>query len=367
MLARQRSHHFAGKYNQHKVFVPANARENHYLLAEIDTQALALEPLAQQQRVYQLMSQRLFQLCRAYQITNVCFLASEKRVKVRFAEEFQLIETRQQLLLFYHPSHNCGFRTLFDHGGTSRIRLVFLAHGERLREHAVVFHQQVSQLLEQFCSDNGLDRQAVSFEDRQHLTFDMFAAEKGQKHTQPHHFRYLSERYRQQALILPKYAEPLAYGIGRLTLTDGVIGNLGVDIDRAEDFESVYTRLYAAFCRHMKSSQIHQGYMLATDKNVVVNIGPTNSIERQAELLYLQVDVSDNVQQPHSSWPSIGLVNCIQCVFVARHGQGDKSHGKFVNQQLSLMRNFAREIGVNPNSEALTMRFYQSLRYSLDF
>ncbi|MFC7001804.1 hypothetical protein ACFQMB_10010 [Pseudobowmanella zhangzhouensis] len=93
MLARSRPIYFAGRYQSQKVYLPTSVRENHYLLYQFanDYQGDWLTYLARS--------------CQTHGIDNACVVFSDKAVKVRFADEFHLFETRanKSVLLTFAP------------------------------------------------------------------------------------------------------------------------------------------------------------------------------------------------------------------------------------------------------------------------
>lgn len=86
--------------NQHRVYIPTNARANHYLLAEIIPNEAFYNSFSTINCCYERIARQLFACCDEYELHNVHLLANDKLPVVRFHDESYQLETDKQMLFF---------------------------------------------------------------------------------------------------------------------------------------------------------------------------------------------------------------------------------------------------------------------------
>ena len=129
-----------------KVYVPLNARDNHYVIAEmpltdelIDLVGEVVDPTQEQpyQKFYQKLAKIAFDVVEECNIEHANFVANNRLVRVRNSDEQQVLHTDKQSFFFYSPMHNSTFKGYFDGAVRSnKVKFLFLATGANLRESA---------------------------------------------------------------------------------------------------------------------------------------------------------------------------------------------------------------------------------------
>ena len=128
---------------QTKRFIPANARDNQYILAEFAiTDALInkIAPELNEQapqpyfQFYQSLSQLLFTLSNDFAVKSSVFVANDKLVRVRYSQEMHQWQTSQQILFYFDPMVHELQNAFFDANiRAKKVTLLFLATGDELR------------------------------------------------------------------------------------------------------------------------------------------------------------------------------------------------------------------------------------------
>lgn len=85
---------------QHRVYIPTNARANHYLLAELIPNEDFYKNFSNSDCCYERIARQLFACCDEYELHNVHLLANDKLPVVRFHDESYQLETQKQMLFF---------------------------------------------------------------------------------------------------------------------------------------------------------------------------------------------------------------------------------------------------------------------------
>ena len=179
-----------------RVYLPNDSRDNQYILAEIPLTDNLIElvcgsidkTLAKPyQKFYQTLSHKVFDIVEEHGLTHVNFVANNRLVRVRYSGEQQVLHTEQQSFFFYCPEHNSTFKGYFDGAvRANKIKILFLATGKELRVNSGKFHNKVYQAIKDISAKIGLAEKAIKLRDHQHLTFDVFAKDKGANNTNSH-------------------------------------------------------------------------------------------------------------------------------------------------------------------------------------
>ena len=136
----------------HKVYVPNNARDNQYLIAQFQLSPQLIrfvdpsynsDEKGALNTFYKKLSNQIFTLCQHHNIEAVSFIANDKIPIVRFNMDFERIETDEKIMFFYHPKFYRGQTSFFDDDhAADKIKILFLATGDDIRVNAAKFHQQ---------------------------------------------------------------------------------------------------------------------------------------------------------------------------------------------------------------------------------
>ena len=199
----------------HKAYLPGNVRDNQYILAEFTLTDELVEQLSEKYSdlkpqpyydFYQKLSTIFFELTDEFEFNNCQFIANDKLARVRYSQEMHQWQTNQQILFYYNPESHHLKRSFFD--GSKRAKkicLLFLATGNEIRVNAASFHSRVSQVVEKYCARITLDKSEMRLRDHQHLTYDLFAKNKGCTITQAHKLREIDRRYAIKEVKVPTH------------------------------------------------------------------------------------------------------------------------------------------------------------------
>ena len=222
-----------------KVYVPKDARDNQYVIAEMALTDELLELVVGKvdltadkpyQKFYQTLAKTAFDVVEEFNIAHANFIANSRLVRVRHSDEQQVLHTPQQTFFFYSPLHNSTFKGYYDGAHRSnKVKFLFLATGDDLRVNSGAFHKKVHNAVKEISKRIGLAEGALKLRDHQHLTYDLFAKEKGRKETIPHTFREISARYNQQGHPIEGDHTTITYAIVNIPMARRLLK--GVDID----------------------------------------------------------------------------------------------------------------------------------------
>ena len=355
-----------------KVYVPENARENQYILIEFKPDLKLMAEVGndnsgdtQVADFYRSLSHLFFELCEQHHFENVCFIAKDKLVRVMYAENQQVIETEEQILFMYNPKRHTGLRTFFEqHLLAEKIELLFLATGDELRQRAPNFHQRVCDLIVEFCQLTKLNSDQFKMLDHQHLTYDVFAAYKGEKKTITHGFRPITKRYLQNAMIVPANHNSMTFVVAKLPMNQELIRQCDIDESAPDPYNPLYTHISDLFVKTAKKFNLNQLAIIANNKIPIVRQDNEDYVLPQGELLHLGFKANGSGCGFVSQWDSKNLVDSVYLVFIAsKHDVSKRGYGRFVNHCTDAIRSLSRQLAYQAEKDAIIVRFHQHLQY----
>ncbi|WP_438863449.1 DUF3083 family protein [Neptunicella sp.] len=358
----------------HKVYVPASARENQYVLVECKLGRQWIEDYIEQPLTtkryddfYRKLSHHFFDSCKKHQLINVNFIAKDQLVRVRYGEEQQVIETPQQLIFLYNPASHSGMRSFYDVNFlTDKIELLFLSTGDEVRQDSAHFHQRVSQLVNEWRTEIKMPLSNFKIKDHQHLTWDIYAAEKGDKATKTHGFRKLHDRYQQQSFILPSNRNCLNFAMATLPMTMNLLQQCDIDLAAEDPYNPLYTHVSETFAKFAKQYNLNQIAIIANGKVPIIRHAQEEYFYPQGELLRIGFQPDQLGGSFISQWDSRNMVDSINLVFLASDSDfTSRGYGKFINHLTSALKDMCAELNFCPTRDAITLRFYQHLSYQL--
>ncbi len=107
----------------HKAYLPGNARDNQYILAEFSLTDELLQRLSGKYSAtkaqpfydfYQELSSMFFKLTDEVELDNCQFIANDKLARVRYSQEMHQWQTNQQILFYYNPERHHLKKSFFD-------------------------------------------------------------------------------------------------------------------------------------------------------------------------------------------------------------------------------------------------------------
>ncbi|MGB1261948.1 MAG: DUF3083 family protein [Cognaticolwellia sp.] len=359
-----------------KAYIPANARDNQYILAEftLTEQLLAQLPSPVSHdgghnycACYQSLADLLFTLSNDYTIANSVLVANDKLVRVRYSQEMHQWQTKQQIIFYYDPQQHVLQNSFFDAAlRAKKITLVFLASGTDIRVGAASFHQRVKQLLMVFSQQLKIPLASIRIRDHQHLTYDIFAKNKGCNNSQAHKFRPIVQRYASQDVTLAENLSSITYAVINLTLNHRITQLVEIDLASADPYNPLYTYLTDAFSLVAKRFNLNNGALIANGLVPIVRHSLHELVSKIGELQMLGYNPTQSPCGIVSKWNADELVDTVQLIFVANCLNGEEqNYAKFVNQIEQAMRLLATELEIPTEKDELTLRFHQHVAYNL--
>jgi hypothetical protein len=360
----------------HKAYIPANARDNQYILAEFSLTDELLARLSPKFSVdkaqpyysfYQSISQLLFTLSNDYKIKNCLFIANDKLVRVRYSQEMHQWQTNQQILFYYDPQVHELQNSFFDANiRAKKLSILFLASGEDIRSNAASFHHKISQLLTDFCKQIQLPKNEIRLRDHQHLTYDLFAKSKGCVGTKAHKLRPITNRYLAQDVTLPSECSAITYAVINLNINNRLVNLVDIDANSSDPYNPLYTYLTETFSLVSKRFNLNNGALIANGLVPIVRHSLHEIISKVGELQMLGYNPKQSPCGIVSRWKADELVDNVQFVFVATTENSiEHGYAHFVNQIEQAMRLMATELEMLPAKDELTLRFHQHIAYNV--
>jgi hypothetical protein len=362
---------------QHKVYIPTSARENQYLMAKFPLTDQLLEkysdlidessnePFA---KFYQALANIFFKINDELAIDSSQFIANDKFARVRFSPEKLTTQTKQQVLSLYNPEYHTSQNAFFRGDlKAKKITLLFLANGTEIRVNAAKFNQSVEKAISQFSAQIGINKESVRICDHQHLTYDLFAKNKGIEGSQVHKFRSITNRYLADDQNLPANADALTYAVVDFPLNRRVRSLVTNQGEESGCFNELYNLISDAFISAAKSQNLYNGAVIANGLVPIVRKAVDQNVIASGELLMLGFNPAHSSCGYTCKWESNKLVDTIQLIFVACD-QDKTSHGygKFVNQIELALRDFAQRLDFVNDKEEMLVRLHQHIGFYLD-
>ncbi|GAA0813389.1 DUF3083 family protein [Colwellia asteriadis] len=361
----------------HKAYLPSNARDNQYILTEFALTDEFLQQItpyyleAKSQPYYdfyQKLSTLFFELTDAVELENCHFIANDKLARVRFSQEMHQWQTNQQILFYYDPEQHQLKKSFFDGSQKAKkICLLFLATGNDIRFNAAQFHQRVSAVVAQFAEQINLDIEDVRLRDHQHLTYDLFAKNKGCLNTQAHKLRQINKRYASQQVTIPTYHSAMNYAVVNLNISNHLLNLVEIDPHSQDPYNPLYTYLTDVFTMAAKRYNLNNGALVANGLVPIVRYSIHEIVSRVGELQMLGYNPEQSPCGIISKWDASELTDSVQLIFVATpENSTEHGFGRFLNQIEQAMQLMASELEISPSKDELVIRFHQHVAYNFN-
>ncbi len=367
------SHH-GKKSNVNKVYVPATNRENHYLLIELPVSAALIELVSQSSSVseeglaefYMRVNQSFILISKRNGIKSGLFVANDKLVRLRYGEESQVIETKEQLIVFYDPQSHTGFQTYYDlNKRAKKICMVVLASGDDIRQTAYKLHQSALQMAVELAEVLGFSSHLLKIKDHQHITYDLFSAEKGIKKSHTHEFRKVTKRYQQQGLLIPRLNSQINYVVAELPITEALAEVTNKLALHLSPYSELYIHISNVVAEVTQSLEVKNAVMIANGRHPIVICAKHGFVHNEGELVYLGFNPNES-QNCIAKWNSATLTNKFTLVFAASDLDiNQDSYGRFVNRIHSVLRKVMVKLNIDVEIHQLIVRFHQHIAYQL--
>lgn len=355
-----------------KVYVPKNSRDNHYLIAELPLTDALIELVvgsidssvaAPYQKFYQKLARLAFSVVEKCNISHANFVANNRLVRVRNSDEQQVLHTDKQSYFFYSPLHNSTFKGYFDgEVRSNKVKFLFLATGDGLRENAAQFHQKVAKAVTIIAQRIGLELGEFKVRDHQHLTYDLFANEKGSKESISHSFRNIATRYSHQGYPVEGGYKAITYAVISMPMARRLLKDTIIDYDSVNPFENLYSKIAAAFVSAAQKYKLNNVAMIANGMTPIVRYSDVESTVINGDIISLGYNPKNEQGNISTQWCGDKLVDTIRFVFCATEfDEAHKTYGKFVNQVTQAIGMLADELNWKKDSDYILMRLNQQL------
>lgn len=359
-----------------RVYLPKDSRDNQYILAEIPLTDKLIDLVCGKvdetsakpyQRFYQTLSHKIFEVVEKHGLSHVNFVANNKLVRVRYSEEQQVLHTNQQSFFFYCPQHNSTFKCYYDGSVRARkVKVLFLATGDELRVNSGKFHNTVYQAIKDISATIGLSENEIKLRDHQHLTFDVFAKEKGASNTISHTFREIADRYESQNYSVEDDHTSITYAIASIPMARRLLKGTDIDYTSDKPFSELYQKIEQAFIKSSNANKIDQAAMIANGISPFVRYDETEATEIQGELISVGVNPNNAESRFCVHWEADTLVDTLRFVFIAdKSDETHNNYGKFVNQVIATVRAFADEVNWKKEDDDIIVRVHQHIMHKV--
>ncbi len=361
----------------HKVYIPTKARDNQYLVAQFKITDSLLNKFKDDinmdseqpyLNVYKKMSELFFTISDEMGLRNVNFVANSKRTTIRYGEEQRVWQTDTHIQFNYNPKSHSGQRKFID--GKQRVKkvtLLALATGDDIRTNASSFHAKARDAFRKFAETLGLfDGEGVRLRDHQHLTYDVFAYEKGCRESETHQFRPIPVRYKAGEVTFPDEHNALTYVVATLPMSNPLLRLADIDEAASDPYNPLYTMVANAFTRAAKLHNLNNCALIANGMFPIIRNSEHEEVSSDGEFQVLGYNPNHTGGGLTCKWDSGKLVDEIQFVFMATNqNQTDRGFGKFVNQVEKTLRQTADELKLKPENDEIICRVHQHLAYQL--
>ena len=317
---------------------------------------------------FAIFSEIFFKINEELDIESGQFVANDKFARIRFSPEKITAQTEQQILFLYNSRYHFSQKAYFDgKKKASKIHLVFLSNGNEVRHDSAVFHQKVVKAITKFTEESGMAKEDMRICDHQHLTYDLFAKDKGVQGNQVHKLRSISNRYAPDEISIPDNTDELTYAIVDMPINRRLRKLVKLDHSEGENYNPLYNYIADAFVSAAKKHNLNNGALIANGLVPIVRRSEDESTVAKGELMMIGYNPKSMNSGYTCKWVAEELVDSVQFVFVASE-QDKTSHGygKFLNQIESVLHSISQKLKYDNDKEELVVRFHQHIGFYRD-
>jgi hypothetical protein len=362
--------------SQHKVYIPSSVRENQYLLAKFTLTDEIINKIAGKidessaqpfQNFYEKLSTLFFKICNDLNIESSHLVGNDKFTRVRYSPEKLTAQTDDQIVFLYNPLYHFSQDSYFDGAKKARkISLVFLTNSDDIRANAPALYQKVHDAIVEFSKQTGLTENSVRVCDHQHLTYDLFAKEKGVSGSQTHKLRPISVRYKAADVEVDPDSDALTYVTVELPISKRIRELVTIDETSSEPYNALYNFIADAFISSSKKYDIHNGAVIANGLVPFVRSSEDDIVVTNGELQKLGYNPEQTSCGYTCKWAADKLVDTASLIFIASNkNQTSVGHGKFLSQVEQALRSMAEKLEYVNDKEELKVRFHQHVGHNV--
>ncbi|WP_440877278.1 DUF3083 family protein [Thalassotalea sp. PLHSN55] len=359
---------------QHKVYIPSSARENQYLLAKFkvtDELIAKVSGTVDQtsdkpyQPFYEKLSKLFFKICNEHGIDSCKLVGNDKFSRVRYSPERLTAQTKEQILFLYNPKYHTTQSAYYRPEEISKkITLVFLTNQDDIRADAPLFHKKVKAAIEDFSKEVALEANSVRVCDHQHLTYDLFAKDKGVTGSQTHKLRSMPVRYAASDVTVDESADTQTYVTVDLPISRRLKSLVEIDETESEPYSALYNLIADSVINAAKRHNLTNGAVIANGLVPFVRTSEEEVVVVQGELQKLGYNPENTGGGYTCKWSADKLVDTAQLIFVAsKQHQTSHGFGKFLSQVEQALRTMSESLEYVTDKEELKVRFHQHIGF----
>ncbi|WP_153913642.1 DUF3083 family protein [Shewanella sp. TC10] len=348
---------------QKKVYLPTTTRKNQYITVGFPLTDEFISHYESLENCYQEFSKLVFETADKLELYNVHVVATDKLPVVRFHNEVYCFSTQEQLRFFYNPAyHEANSLHMVADYRAKKLKVVFLATGDEIRSNAANFHARIRDFTQALLPQLPIQGLATKIRDHQHISYDLYAKNKGHKETYGYKLRALNSRYQHRDCPLPEEASALSYAMITMPIGRRIKNQLLAE--KHENYNDSYQKLCQNFIEAAQSKQLNKLAVVANGKYPLVRNSKFEDLESTNELQMIGFDPSATDASPICHWDGNVIAEAIRFVVVADDSNiSDGGYGRFMNQVEEAMRKFIGDIDFDKEHVNLTIGFHQHLSY----
>ncbi|WP_394132645.1 DUF3083 family protein [Shewanella maritima] len=348
---------------QKKVYLPTTTRKNQYITVGFPLTDEFLAQYSSLEDCYQAFAKLVFQLAEKHELYNVHVVTTDKLPVVRYHAEAYCFSTEEQLRFFYNPAHHEAQRVhaKADYRA-KKLKVVFLATGNELRSQSASFHKKVKDFTQALIPQLPVEIVAPKIRDHQHLSYDFFAKNKGNKETYGYKLGKLDSRYERRDCQLPEDVSSLNYALVSLPISRSIKEQIFKpgEIDHSDSYQSLCDK----FIQAAKSKQLNKLAVFTNGKVPLVRNSKYEQLQDTNEFQMVGFDPNDTEVEPICQWQGDEVAEVLRFVIVAgKENVVDQGYGRFMNQVEETLRKFVGDFELDKQNMDLIVRFHQHLSY----
>jgi hypothetical protein len=239
---------------------------------------------------------------------------------------------------------------------------LFLATGESLRSNAAKFHEKVAKAVTIISERIGIEAGSLKVRDHQHITYDIFANEKGNKESMAHTFREIATRYKQQDVEVDEGSTAVTYAVVSMPMTRRLLKDIEIDYEADKPFELLYNKISKAFTESIEKHHLNNVAMIANGLSPIVRFDEGASTVLNGDIISLGYNPHNEGRNISCQWEGDKLVDTIRLVFFATDSdETHKTYGKFVNQVTQAINTMADALNWKKDTDNMLLRMNQQL------
>ncbi|MCF6455396.1 DUF3083 family protein [Pseudoalteromonas sp. MMG024] len=365
-IIRNRTLISRNKQQDNRVYVPADSRDNQYVIAELAVNDALVAQLSDKtlnpspKELLSLLLNKVRRIVANHEIDFVALIASNKFIRVRYGVDNEINTTNEQHIVYYNPEKSKGVVGVCadDANAIHSFRLVCFATGENLRENAALFHQKVVMLVNEIkAAFSFVD--AIKLQDHQHISFGL---EKHSSATQSkaHGFRVIEKRYESSGLTLPQERNSKAFIVVKANFGELLSEKV---LNHEYDVSQMHGEVSHLLIQLAQEAGIsHLAYVASNRYPVVKSNLVSGSANQNGELVSLNFGNTEHevIQLIDDDYINS---NAYLVFYMPENCVVKAGYAAYINKVIKLIDKLGQKLHLAEHDKAMLLRFYQHFSY----